>query len=39
MEIFPKEFELKLRGVKGQGSVGSCVAHSLASVIEYYNYN
>ena len=35
---FPKEFELKMRGIKNQGAVGSCVAHSLASIIEYYNY-
>lgn len=35
---FPKEFELKMRGIKNQGAVGSCVAHSLSSIIEYYNY-
>lgn len=34
---FPKEFELDMPAVKSQGSVGSCVAHSLATVIEYYN--
>ena len=36
---FPKEFELQMRGIKNQGSVGSCVAHSLSSIIEYYNFN
>lgn len=35
---FPKEFELQMRGIKNQGAVGSCVAHSLSSIIEYYNY-
>lgn len=34
---FPKEFELSMPSVKNQGSVGSCVAHSLATTIEYYN--
>ena len=34
---FPKEFELKMPKVKNQGSVGSCVAHSIATVIEYFN--
>lgn len=34
---FPSEFELKLVRVKSQGKVGSCVAHSLSSIIEYYN--
>lgn len=37
-EEFPESFELQMRGIKNQGSVGSCVAHSLASIIEYYNY-
>ena len=36
-ESFPNEFELEMPAVKNQGSVGSCVAHSLATVIEYYN--
>lgn len=36
-EAFPNEFELEMPTVKNQGSVGSCVAHSLATVIEYYN--
>lgn len=36
---FPKEFQLNTRRIKNQGAVGSCVAHSLSSIIEYYNYN
>lgn len=34
---FPKEFELKIVRVKNQQNIGSCVAHSLSSIIEYYN--
>lgn len=34
---FPKEFELKTVRIKCQDAVGSCVAHSLSSVLEYYN--
>lgn len=34
---FPDKFELEMPDVKNQGAVGSCVAHSLATVIEYYN--
>lgn len=34
---FPKEFSLKMPRVKYQGQVGSCVAHSLSTVIEYFN--
>ena len=34
---FPDEFELKMPKVKNQGSVGSCVAHSIATTIEYFN--
>lgn len=34
---FPKEFSLLMPAVKNQGSVSSCVAHSLATVCEYYN--
>lgn len=34
---FPDSFELKMLRIKSQGKVGSCVAHSLSSVIEYYN--
>ena len=37
MEEFPDEFELKLPKVKNQGSVGSCVAHALSTVVEYFN--
>lgn len=33
----PEEFELQMCGIKNQGSVGSCVAHSIAEVIEYFN--
>ena len=36
---FPSNFELKTRRIKNQGAVGSCVAHSLSSIIEYYNFN
>lgn len=34
---FPMEFELKMPQVKSQGNVSSCVAHSIATVIEYFN--
>ena len=34
---FPEEFELKTIRVKDQGTTGSCDAHALASIIEYYN--
>lgn len=34
---FPAEFELEMPKVKSQGSVGSCVAHSIATTIEYFN--
>lgn len=34
---FPKEFELKTVRIKNQEATGSCVAHSLSSIIEYYN--
>lgn len=34
---FPAEFELAMPEVKDQGSVGSCVAHSLATVVEYFS--
>lgn len=36
-EEFPAEFELQMPAVKNQGSVGACVAHSLATTIEYFN--
>lgn len=34
---FPKEFELDMPKVKNQGSVGSCVAHAISTVVEYFN--
>lgn len=34
---FPKNFELEMVRVKSQGDINSCVAHSLSSIIEYYN--
>ena len=34
---FPEEFELPMPSVKNQGSVGSCVAHSIALTAEYFN--
>ena len=34
---FPDEFELKTVRVKDQKSTGSCVAHALSSIVEYYN--
>lgn len=34
---FPKTFELKHGRIKNQKSTGSCVAHALSSIIEYYN--
>ena len=34
---YPEEFELKMCSVKNQGSVGSCVAHSISEVVEYFN--
>lgn len=34
---FPASFELEMPPVKNQGSVGSCVAHSIALVMEHYN--
>lgn len=36
-EMLPYEYELKRVKVKNQGSVGSCVAHSIAEVVEYHN--
>lgn len=35
---FPKEFELPIIRIKNQGRVGSCVAHAISSVNEYYNH-
>lgn len=34
---FPIEFELDMPKIKNQGSVGSCVAHALSTVVEYFN--
>ena len=34
---FPEEFELKMPTVKNQKNISSCVAHSIASTIEYFN--
>ena len=36
-EDFPLEFLLHPGEVKSQGPVGSCVAHSIAEVVEYFN--
>lgn len=36
-EEFPKAFELEMPEVKDQGRVGSCVAHSLATVVEFFD--
>lgn len=35
---FPEHFEYHMRSVKNQGQVGSCVAHALAEVAEFYNW-
>ena len=35
---FVKEFELKIPRVKSQGNVGSCGAHVLSCIVEYFNY-
>ena len=34
----PEVFELNMRAVKNQLAVGSCVAHALAAVVEYFNF-
>ena len=34
---FPKEFELDVPKVKNQLNIGSCVAHALSTVVEYFN--
>ena len=36
-EEFPNAFELEMPDVKDQGRVGSCVAHALATVVEYFD--
>lgn len=33
----PEEFELEMPRVKNQAEVGSCVAHAISTVIEYFN--
>ena len=33
-----ESYELPIVRVKNQGSVGSCCAHALSSVVEYFNY-
>jgi C1A family cysteine protease len=33
----PDEFELDMPKIKNQGVVGSCVAHALSTIIEYFN--
>ena len=34
---FPEEFELKMPKVKNQKNINSCVAHSVALTVEYFN--
>lgn len=34
---FPAEFELPMPEVKNQGQVCSCVAHALATTVEYFS--
>lgn len=34
---FPSKFELPIVRIKDQESTGSCVAHALSSIIEFYN--
>lgn len=34
---FPDEFELEMPAVKNQGNVGSCVAHAISVVVEYFS--
>lgn len=37
-ETFPKEFALEeMPAIKNQGAIGSCVAHALSTVVEYFN--
>lgn len=36
--IFPTEFELEMPRVKNQGLVGSCVAHAISTVVEYFSH-
>lgn len=37
VQEFPDSFELEMPEVKNQRNIGSCVAHSLALVAEYFN--
>lgn len=34
---FPEEFELSMPAVKDQKDIGSCVAHAISTVVEYYS--
>lgn len=36
IQDFPDSFELPMPEVKNQGNVGACVAHALATVVEYF---
>ena len=36
-ESFPEEFILDHPGIKNQGAVGSCVAHAISEVVEFFN--
>lgn len=36
---FPEEYELHMPDIKDQGIVGACVAHSIATTIEYHSRN
>lgn len=36
-DCFPEEFELNMGKIKNQTTVSSCVAHAIASTIEYFN--
>lgn len=36
-QVFPEEFALTMPKVKNQGQVGSCVAHAMSTIIEYFN--
>lgn len=37
INTFPEEFSLPMPSVKNQMEIGACVAHALASTIEYFN--
>lgn len=36
-KALPEEFELSMPHIKNQGSVGSCVAHALSTIVEFFN--